>query len=58
MQVDGDDMVDAGDAQQIREHARGDGAAVALLLRLARVGEVSLDVSAARLTRDDGTPTA
>ena len=40
MQVHGDDMVHAGDGEEIGEHPGGNGAAVALLLGLTRVGEV------------------
>ena len=43
MQVDGHDVVDAGNVQQVGDHAGGDGAAVLLLLGLARVGEVGHD---------------
>lgn len=40
MQVHGDDMIDAGDREQVGEHAGGNGTAMALLLGLARVGEI------------------
>ena len=43
VQVDGYDVVHAGDFHEVGEHAGGDGAAVRLLLRLARVGEVGHD---------------
>ena len=41
MQVHGDHMVHAGDREEIGEHTGRDGTAMTLLLRLARVGEVS-----------------
>ena len=40
MQVHGDHMVHAGNGEQVGEHAGRDGSTVALLLGLARVGEV------------------
>lgn len=40
MEVDGDDVVNASDAQEVGKHASCNGASVRLLLRLATVGEV------------------
>ena len=41
MQVDGDDMIDAGDREEIGYQTCGDGASVGLLLRLSGVEKVS-----------------
>lgn len=40
MQVHGDDMVDASDGEEVGEHPGSNGATMALLLGLTRVGEV------------------
>lgn len=41
MQVHGDDVVHAGNGEEVGEHAGRDGTTVALFLGLARVGKVS-----------------
>jgi hypothetical protein len=43
VQVEGNDVVNAGDVKEVRNHARSNGPAMLLLLRLARVGEVRHD---------------
>jgi hypothetical protein len=43
VEVDGHDVVNAGNVEEVRNHAGRDGAAVLLLLGLARVREVGHD---------------
>ena len=43
VEVDGDDVVDACDVEEVGEHAGCDGAAMGLLFRLAGVWEVGED---------------
>ena len=40
MQIDGDDMIDAGNREEIGYQTCGDGASVGLLLRLSGVEKV------------------
>lgn len=43
VEIDGHDVVDTRDVKKVCDHAGGDGPAVLLLLRLARVWEVGHD---------------
>ena len=43
VQIDGDDMIDAGHFHEVGQHASRNGTSVGFLLRLARVREVGHD---------------
>ena len=58
--IHGDHMVHAGDGEQVGEHTGRDGTTMALLLGLARVGEISRLRSASTVfgVKQDGQHTA
>jgi hypothetical protein len=53
MQINRDDMIDAGDVEQVGDHPRRNGAPVGLLLRLPRIREIRHDSYASQIVHAD-----